>query len=81
MEALCKEGHRKLDEEKMDQGVTKSSETDQLIPKKASEDEHKVATDSELKATEETQDISKPTETDDSEPKKDETDLAAKSSL
>lgn len=73
--------HKRLDEEKLAEDVTKQTETAQLIPKKASEDQHKGATESEPGTTEETQDISKPTETDESVPKKDETDVVAKASL
>lgn len=73
--------HKRLDEEKLTEDVTKQTETAQLIPKKASEDQHKAATESEPGTTEETQDISKPTETDKSVPKKDETDVVAKASL
>ena len=74
--------HKRLDEEKLAEDVTKQTETAQLIPKKASEDQHKAATESEPRTTEETQeDISKPTETDESVLKKDETDVVAKASL
>lgn len=65
----------------MAEDVTKQTETTQLIPKEASEDQHKAAIESEPGTTEETQDISKPTETDESVPKKDETDVVAKASL
>lgn len=69
MNILYEQGHKKLEEEKaMD--VSKSPESDDGIPKIASEDEQKAATDDEQRTDDdkqkaEEQDMSSPTETDD----------------